>query len=83
MSDQSVDFQLGALSARADQMEARQAALEATIDRRLSTIESRVNVVHDVITSGKGGWKAMTVLGAFAAAVSGFVLAILHWVWPR
>lgn len=79
----TVDFQLGALSARTTQIEARQAALEANIDRRLTAIETRVGAVHDVITSGKGGWKALTILGSIVVALSGIGAALVHWLTQR
>lgn len=83
MTEPSVDYQLGSLSARIALNEQRQAALEQSIDRRLTLIETRVGAVHDVITSGRGGWRMLAALGALVAGLSTVTFAVLHWVWPR
>lgn len=68
--DAQIHRDLGGLNARMN-------ALEASFERRMGAVETKVGQVHDVITTAKGGWKTLVVIGSFGAALGAGVTKLI------
>ena len=43
----------------------------------------KLGVIHDAVMAARGGWKALSALGAVATLISGVAIAIYHFVFSR
>ena len=83
MSDPDVQRVIGGIEARTGILESRFAVMEQRIDSRLDRIDSRVSDIHEAITTAKGGWRMLGVLGAAAGVISGVAVTIYHFFFTR
>ncbi len=71
LADQiSFAHQLGQLEGRINALERKVDAFEQRIEGRLGAIEAKLDNMATLLNLGRGGWQAMAVIGAIAAALA-------------
>lgn len=73
------DHQIGALSARVEIMERNFLRLESRIERQLEAMEMKLDDMHEMLTSAKGGWRALVGVGSAVAILASMFAALFHW----
>jgi hypothetical protein len=68
------DQQLGDLLARVRSLE----QLEERIDDKLTTLQGTVSDIQLTLAGAKGSWRALVLVGAALAAISGAAGALAH-----
>lgn len=69
-ADPQIHRDLGSLTARLN-------TLESSFERRMTAVETKVGEVHDVITTAKGGWKTLVVIGSIGAGLGALATKLL------
>lgn len=49
------------------------------LERRMKTLEEKVDEMLAILNQAKGSWKTLVAVGGFAAAIGGFVGWLLHF----
>lgn len=75
------DHALGALEARVQILERNHLRLESRIEMQLRDLDARVREMHEVVTSARGSWRALVVLGAITAALASIAATFVHWAF--
>lgn len=65
----SYDRELGSHSARLQ-----------SVEDDLKTIKTDIREIRDVVVQGRGGWRALTIVGAVAATISAAVTKLLPFL---
>jgi chromosome condensin MukBEF ATPase and DNA-binding subunit MukB len=53
------------------------------IERDLAEMKSDIREVRDIVVRAGGGWRALLYVAGAAAFLSGLIVSILAWLWPR
>ena len=90
MEGSEVQRTLGAHEARltrleADKVDIRKAITDfrAEVRAEAAATSAKLAVIHDAVTSFKGGWRALCAVGMFSTVVSGAAVAIYHFFFRR
>ena len=90
MEGSEVQRTLGAHEARltrleADHMDLRKTIADFRAEMRADAAATavRLGVIHDAVTSFKGGWKALGAVGGITTIISGVAIAIYHFVFAK
>ncbi len=68
----SLDPELASLTTKVD-----------VIERDLAEMKSDIREVRDIVVRAGGGWRALLYVAGAAAFLSGLIVSILAWLWPR
>ena len=74
-----IDREIGSLTAKVAALEANMARL----DERLDGIDDHLETILAKLNTAGGAWRLLIGLAAFTATLSGLVVAVLAWLWPR
>lgn len=90
MGEENMERIIGAHEARInrleiDHMEDRKALSDFRAEYRADAAANAVKlgIIHDAVTSARGGWKAISALGAITTLISGVAIAIYHYIFAR
>ena len=90
MEGADVQRTLGAHEARLTRLEADNLDLRKTISdfraemrAEAAATSIKLGVIHDAVTSFKGGWKALGAVGGITTIISGVAIAIYHFVFAK
>lgn len=90
MEGADVQRTLGAHEARLTRLEADNLDLRKTISdfraemrAEAAATSIKLGVIHDAVTSFKGGWKALGAVGGVTTIISGVAIAIYHFVFAK
>ena len=67
-----LDRELASLTTKVDNLE-----------RDLAEMKSDIREVRDIVVRAGGGWRALLYVAGAAAFLSGLIVSILAWLWPR
>lgn len=67
-----LDRELASLTTKVDDLE-----------RDLAEMKSDIREVRDIVVRAGGGWRALLYVAGAAAFLSGLIVSILAWLWPR
>ncbi len=88
MSDPDVERTLGAHEARLnrlelDAIESRRSLSEFRAEWKADSalMSGRLAIIHDAVTSARGGWKALAAIGALVAIMASGITAVYHMLW--
>jgi len=84
--DHNIAFarQLGQVEGRLSALEQKLHVLEQRIENRLTAIDAKLDQLTAALNIGRGGWKALAVLGAALSGAAALLAWLLdHWRgWP-
>ena len=90
MEGSEVQRTLGAHEARltrleADNVDIRKAITDfrAEVRAEAAATSIKLGIIHDAVTSFKGGWKALGAVGGITTIISGVAIAIYHFVFSK
>lgn len=78
MSDLDVQRTLGAHEAQLSELRQWRIDLESRLDKRLESMDKKLDEVHDAVTTAKGWWRALAMMGSLATAIAGVMLWMYH-----
>jgi hypothetical protein len=76
---QTLDNQIGAISARLEILERAHVRLESKIEQQLRDMQITVGAIHDVLTSNKGAVKAVAAICAFSSGLGVLIFGFMRW----
>ena len=68
--------QLGHMEGRINALERKVDVFEQRIESKLGAIEGKIDQLTTILNLGRGGWKALVMLGTFIGAL----MAVLKWL---
>ena len=77
------EARIGRLEADSSDQRKSLAEFRAEVRADAAATAVRLGVIHDAVISARGGWKALSALGAIATLISGVAIAIYHFVFAR
>lgn len=83
MGEITNEHRIGDLSARVQLLESYHLRLEARIDNQLKDMREMIGDMHEVVTTAKGSWRTLVILGGIFTAISTAFAATLHWWFGR
>lgn len=83
MSELDVQRTLGAHEAQLAELRQWRWDLEARIDKRLESMDGKLDAMHDAIVTAHGWWRALMMMGSLATAIAGGMLWVYHVIIRR
>jgi hypothetical protein len=81
----SLALQLGLMEGRLSALEHKMELLEERIERRLATIEQKIDQLTAALNLGRGGWKALAIVSTLMASAldaTAWLFDHLPWKGP-